>query len=193
MGPIDSSCVVATLTSSKVGASSSCPGTATSAGEIDEPASRAAASTPMPPASEAHEGGAVTASSASAPLVNIDSAALREGGLPSAEGLTCIARSRYDASPARLLLKLWRFLAADVFASVYQVVDAFGDDAVWCDCGEAGDSAALPTQLPLMASHELATFAGTASTDLPAASFRIPELLALFRHSSTSLENTLRY
>ncbi|CAJ1993793.1 Nucleotidyltransferase domain containing protein [Leishmania donovani] len=157
------------------------------------PISRTAASTPMPAASEAHEGGTATASSALAPPVSVNSAALREGVFPSADGLTHIARSRYGASPARLLLKLWKFLSADAFANGYQVADAFGDDTVWCDCGEAGDSAALPKQLPLMASLELATIAGMSSADLSAASFRLPELMALFRHSSTSLENMLRY
>lgn len=157
------------------------------------PTSRTTASTPTAAASEAHEGGIATASAALAPPVNADSAALREGGFPSAEGLTRIARSRYGASPARLLLKLWRFLSADAFASGYQVADVFGDDTVWCDSGEENDSAALPKQLPLMTSLELATFAGMASTDLSAASFRISELQALFRYSSTSLENMLRY
>ncbi|GET93493.1 unspecified product [Leishmania tarentolae] len=158
------------------------------------PTSRTTTSTPTPITNEAHEGEVtVTASTTSAPSMNVNSAALCTGTFPSAKELTHIAQTRYGASPARLLLKLWRYLSLDAFLSGYQVADVFGDDAVWCDRGEQSDMAALPKQLPPVASLELATYAGTASTDLSAASFRIPELLELFRYSSTSLENMLRY
>lgn len=165
--------------------SSGAPTTATT------PVSRTAASTPplLPPPS-----------SPSLPFECAKSSGTAPGLKPclSAEELTRLAQARYGASPARLLLKLWRFLSSDIFLSGYQVADVFGDDAVWADCGVLGQAAAdaapsLTVQLPSTSSLELATFAGAPSADLSAASFRIPDLLALFRCTSTSLENMLRF
>ncbi|KPI87286.1 hypothetical protein ABL78_3623 [Leptomonas seymouri] len=114
-----------------------------------------------------------------------------EGDFPSTQELTRMAQARYGASPARLLLKLWRALSADAFLPGYLVADAFGDDAVWAPT-ELENSPGTPSALPDTAALELATYASRSSTDLSAPSFRLPDLLALFRCSSASLDNTLR-
>ncbi|KAK7200486.1 Nucleotidyltransferase domain containing protein [Novymonas esmeraldas] len=148
------------------------------------PLPRTAASTPPPPGSDSD----TPRSSGVAPPPP------PPGCFPTTADLTRVARARYGASPARLLLKLWRFLSDEVFLGGYQVADVFGDDAVWDDGGVPHGNAATPSaSLPSASSLERATFAGMASSDLSAASFRIPELLSLFRCSSTSLESMLRY
>ncbi|KPA81430.1 unspecified product [Leptomonas pyrrhocoris] len=111
---------------------------------------------------------------------------------PLAEELTRMAQARYGASPARLLLRLWRALSADTFLSGYQVADVFGDDATWATC-ELEAFSGKPSALPGTAALELATYASRRNTDLSAPSFRLPDLLALFRCSSASLDNMLRF
>jgi hypothetical protein len=103
-----------------------------------------------------------------------------------------VAQSRYGASPARLLLKLWHSLSSDAFLFGYQVADVFGDDALWATSELEGFSG-KPSALPGIASLELATYASCTSADLSAPSYRLPDLLALFRCSSTSLDNMLRF
>ncbi|KAG5464249.1 hypothetical protein LSCM1_00430 [Leishmania martiniquensis] len=144
-------------------------------------------------ASDSHEGGAASVSATAIGPAHVDPAAKSESELPSAQELTRLAQARYGASPGRLLLKLWRFLSDDAFVTGYQVADAFGDDLVWCNGGEGCGLNVGCAQLPLMSSLEQATFASTASSDLSAATFRLPELLSLFRHSSASLEDMLWY
>ncbi|KAG5465720.1 hypothetical protein CUR178_00432 [Leishmania enriettii] len=157
------------------------------------PTSRTAACTPSSAANESHYGSGASESATVARPIHVNPAARREGWFPSAEELTRFAQGRYGASPARLLLRLWRFLSDDAFVGGYQVADAFGDDLVWCSRDDPSNFNVVRTQLPSMLSLKLAAFAGRPSTDLSATAFRLPELMALFRSSSTSLENMICY
>ena len=184
-----------------------CTSCATSTASVT-PTTRTAASTPPPPpptrsssssSFSAHSpcdfdvlARAPTSTAAGAETNTVNAAAASTGDFPSAEELTRMAQARYGVSPARLLLKLWRSLSSEAFLSGYQVADVFGDDTVWATselAGFSGKSSALPG----VAAMELATYASRSSTDLSAPSFRLPDLLALFRCSCASLDNMLRF
>lgn len=120
--------------------------------------------------------------------------------LATAEQLFLYTKRRYGVSPARLLLNLWSFLSADAFLTGYQVVDVFGDDALWSGVSrESSPSMLLPSleeeaarPWPNLAALEAGTYASSPSSDITAASYRVPELLALFRCTSNNLENAIR-
>ncbi|RNF23787.1 non-canonical poly(A) polymerase PAP2 [Trypanosoma conorhini] len=79
---------------------------------------------------------------------------------------------------ARRLLNFWRYASSDVFFNGYDVHDAFAVDT------DGASLEASPT-----ADSGPALVRG--KVDLSAGSFRLPEVLALFRHSALALEDAM--
>ncbi|RNF09524.1 DNA primase small subunit [Trypanosoma rangeli] len=132
-------------------------------------------------------------------LILITKAALKQWGLNSlfhgglsATALYMLVRRFLEedvghettASPAchltaRRLLNFWRYASSDVFLNGYGVHDAF-----------AADTDAPSGEAPPAAHSGTALVRGKA--DLSSGSFRLPDLLALFRHSALLLDAMTR-
>jgi len=99
----------------------------------------------------------------------------------------------YGATPARLLMEFWRYLSADTFLSGYDVADAFHPSllpsAVDDDDDDSGKKEEVldgttTTTTTNMLCNSNAPAESFAYLDLTAGSFRLPEVLALFCHST---------